>query len=640
MLPARKISSESIAFYINNIVASASQQRKSFERRWFDNNFFDDGYHFRYISRTTDRIVDVSDKTAANLPTRAIPKASRQLRGIVNLLLGPDYVPVVYPDKPPKYLDPNIPQDKEILDKIKNDAQNIGYWLTDKWDELNLIEKLTVMLITAGKTSVSYLQIWKDAVEEKIKIQTLDGFDLYLSDGSLTELEEQSAIIKAFPMPIERIKADERFDSSQSELVTPDNKYSTSPVKQAYMQSRYGQNAGNDAVPTAILKEAFIKEYVSKDNEEELRMLFPDIMSSRRVGDVIMRHTFTANDIVLKDEYIDLKTYPFVDFRFEPGAIYQTPIIERFIPANKSLDIAISRIEKWFNTMAVGLWTKRKGENFEISNIPGGGVVEYSGVPPSQVPLSNLPPAGFDFISFLEKVIEEQGASTSALGALPSGVKSGVAIESVKATEFANLKVSSNQLKKTVQRISEKMIEIASDFVTSETVYRIGKDNKPDYFDVLGERGAIVRQTLGLSSSEHTVIKSNYKIKIEVESGLGFTMEGKKQTMQQIINYMMQLANAGLITQDAVKVVTSKFLETYQFGATQEFMDAMESSTMTSQLSQDQLAQIKIAVVQALSDLGLVPNVNTSGRVQPDLRQEQPVLPVDQLDNMDLQGGV
>ena len=25
-------------------------RRRKFEQRWFDNNFFDDGYHFRYVS--------------------------------------------------------------------------------------------------------------------------------------------------------------------------------------------------------------------------------------------------------------------------------------------------------------------------------------------------------------------------------------------------------------------------------------------------------------------------------------------------------------------------------------------------------------------------------------------------------------
>ena len=32
-------------------------QRRVFERRWYDNNFFDDGFHFRYLSRTTNKII-------------------------------------------------------------------------------------------------------------------------------------------------------------------------------------------------------------------------------------------------------------------------------------------------------------------------------------------------------------------------------------------------------------------------------------------------------------------------------------------------------------------------------------------------------------------------------------------------------
>src|SRR3989304_9236125 len=142
----------------------------------------------------------------------------------------------------------------------------------------------------------------------------------------------------------------------------------------------------------------------------------------------------------------------------------------------------------------------------------------------------------FQYIQLLNSIIEEQGASTSALGVLPDGVKSGIAIESVKSTEYANLKIASDQLKSTIKRTSERMIDIASDFVMPQTVYVLEKGN-PSYFDIIGQNGIDVRNKIGEDVSQMIPIKKDYLVDIQVESGLGFTQEGKKQTMQQIITF-------------------------------------------------------------------------------------------------------
>jgi len=86
----------------------------------------------------------------------------------------------------------------------------------------------------------------------------------------------------------------------------------------------------------------------------------------------------------LKDEYIDYDNYPFAELRFESGYLYQVPIMERFIPLNKSQDIVVTRIEKWINTMVTGIYMKRKGENMILSNISGGQQIEYEGTPPAR----------------------------------------------------------------------------------------------------------------------------------------------------------------------------------------------------------------------------------------------------------------
>lgn len=598
---------QAIAQATDNIIKNEEMKRRGFERRWYDNNFFDDGFHFRYVSRSTGKIIDVSDKSI-NLPNRAIPKASRQIRGVTNLVLGGEPIPVIYPERVSKTNYPN-PEDYQTAKKqAKTIAKKSGIWIEQEWKAQELKEKLTLMLLLAAKHSVSYLEVWPDEVEEKIRTQVFDAFDIYL-DGTLTSIYDSPYIIKAVPMLIARIKANEIFDEAQTSRITPDNRFASSEVKEAYMKARFGSGSESDLSATLILKECFFKEYLSDDNWSDAIKMSKEngAMEGKSKGDMILRHSFVAGGLWLKDEYVNLKDYPFADYRFEPGPIYQVPLIERFIPANKSLDIAASRVERFMNTMVAGMWLKRKGEDFQISNIAGGQQVEYEGTPPVQANLANVPGYVFNFMEFLEKNIEEQGASTSALGQLPAGVKSGIAIESLKATEYANLKIATDQLKKTVKTITEKMLDIADKyFIKPQTVMGMEK-NEPDYFEIIGGAGIKARQDAEVALPEGIVpIKSDYNVDIQVESGLGFTQQGKKETAQQIVQFMMQLAQMGLMTVDAVKVMVQSLLETYQFGSTQEFMEAMESGTQSIPLTEEQITQMKVAVITALKDAGYI----------------------------------
>jgi hypothetical protein len=475
-----------------------------------------------------------------------------------------------------------------------------------EWEDQRLKEKLIQMVILTAKHGISFLQIWPDYVTNEIRSQVYDAFDIYLA-GSGDDIYASPSIIKAAPKLIKEIKANEIFDEAQLRKLDADNKYASSEIKQAYMQARFGTGP-NAQYPTIIQKESFAKEYLSDDNWDLAKEIGEDngALEGKSKGDQIIRHTFSAGGVWLKDEYTDLEEYPFVDYRMEPGAIYQTPLIERFIPANKSLDIVSSRVEKYANTMISGIWLKRKGENFQISNIPGGQIAEYETTPPTQMQMASVPGFMFNFMQYLEGVIEEQGASTSAMGQIPSGVKSGTAIESLKQTEYANLKIPTDMLKDTIERIGKRMLEVGHKWIDPQSVQTMDEGN-PDYFKVIGQKGIDKRKELGFPIPEEFIpIKKDYGVKVEVESGMGYTTEGKRNTMQQIVTFMTTMAQQGLISQDAVKVLMQKFLDTFGFGATQEFMEAMDTSTQSSQLTEDQLTQTKIALAEVLKDLGIV----------------------------------
>ena len=336
-LDTSELDKQRIAGEVEAFVQMLDLKRKPWERRWYDNNFFDDGFHFRFVSRTTGKIIDISAGKSALGPNRSIPKASRQIRGIANLLLGPEWFPVVYPQKInpnvfPKTMNPKTQKEepgdqyKQAIEYVKTHAQNIGHWITREWKNQEIDDKMTLMIILAAKHGVSFMQVWPDTVEEKIRTQVYDAFDIY-ADGSLTDFEENAMIVKACPKLVSKIKANEYFDKKQTDKISPDNKYASSEIKEAYMRSRFGRAMPNDSAVTLILKEAYIKEYVNSNNRDQIVRDLKERAGEFKMGDQIIRQVFEAGGIWLRDNYTSLKKYTIVPFNIETGTLYQVTLI-------------------------------------------------------------------------------------------------------------------------------------------------------------------------------------------------------------------------------------------------------------------------------------------------------------------------
>jgi hypothetical protein len=611
-IKSEEVTTDSIGQYVDELITYAKTERRSFERRWYDNNFFDDGYHYRYLQRTTNKIVDLSDRSNMYNPMRAIPKASRQIRGIANLLVSSDPTPIVFPERVMKsrFIDPLTKQIneevyKQALTISKDAAKKRGYWLEQEFEKQQLAEKMAFMVILAAKHGVSWLQIWPDAVEEQIKTQVYDAFDVF-TVGSMTEPEDAPFWGKGVPRLISQVKADSRFDKDQVLKISPDNKRSSSEIKEAYLNSRYSKESNPDTATTILQKEVYIKEYLNSEVKQRIKLQddADKILKDKEDDDMVMRQVFVAGNIWLRDRYVNLNHYPGVDFRFEPGNIYQVPMIERFIPTNKSIDAVTSRVEKFTHTMAVGAYMKRSGEQMKITNDAGGQVLEYDQTPPAQMALSPMPQYVFEFLSYLDKLVEEQGVSTSMLGKIPAGVKAASAIESLKATEYANLVIASRRLKRTVQTIAERMLEIADEyFVTPQEVQYLDKGN-PDYFQVIGNSALQSRRKLKVETAEDVLsIKKDLKVEIEVQSGAAYTREGKRELAKQIMDTMLQYAQLGYLPPESIKTAFEQWLKDLGFGALSEFMDAWETASQNGTLTSANMQQIKVAVAEVMKDM-------------------------------------
>lgn len=594
-----------VAQRVADEVTSYRQMRIRWERTWYDNDFFDDGFHFRYVSRNTGRIIDKTNASNAPTKMRAIPKASKQIRGIANLLVGTNPHPVIYPEQ---MLASNFPT-PEAFAEAKKEAIEIakkrGNWLNKEWDQEEVYDKAVEMIILAAKQSVAYLKVMPDPVNGGIKCVTRDGFDVFLLP-TIKDIDQSPVVAESVAVPIQEIWNNELYDERVRLSVSPDNKFSGSAIKDAYLRTRFGLALQGVSTGTAIKNEAFIREYLNEENTARIKKQKDAdiVLRGKKKGDPVTRQVVTTLDgKPLYDHYTTLSIYPYAPFRFEPGYMYQVSQIERFIPANKSLDAVVSRIEGFLHTMVTGIWAKRKTEGFRITNQYGGQVVEYDNDPPINIPSANVPPFVFQFIGLLNSFIEEQGLSVNTLAQIPTGVKAFRAIESLKESELNNLQIPLKQFQKTMKRVAQLYLEYADDFMVSPKMISGEDSSDPESYQVIGQRAFDLRNELKVPNDGLVPINKKAPIKIEIENGAAFTEEGRKSQMLELIQTLMPLFQTGSLPPEFLKLLATELMDTFKVGSLQEMTQALENLQAVGDVSQDDIEKIKIAMLEVMKDV-------------------------------------
>ncbi len=596
-----KVPTKDIADVVDTMMKSVSDLRKPFERRWYDNKFFDDGFHYRFIQRSSGRMVDLSEGGNVFNPFRAIPKASKQIRSIANTLLQNEYRPIAYPRR---IIAENFSQPQAFSQAVmmeKENSKKVGLWLQHMWEIQRMKQQMAQLFLSASIYGVAYLKIWPDRNKEIINQEMVDAFDINIL-GYMTDWDKLPFLIESHEKRISEIKANPMFEEEQLMKISPENKYASSEIKEAYMRSRYGLGTPNDYTASLILKEAHIDEYINDDNLMRIRKQkdAERILAGKNKGDKVNRQVFVAGNVWLRDKYLPFDK-PYLPLQLEPGPFYQTPLIERFISMNKSLDTIVSRVERIINTTAVGAWMKRKGENFQPSNMAGGIMYEYEVAPPTQLEVAALPNYILNFVNMLSGFIAEQGMPMTG-GSIPKGKNSAQALEAMKANEVNNIKMIADQWGLFLKRWAETMVSLADDYFIKPQEIQTVFQGSPVYVDVVGQTAFDKMTELGIPNDHLTPISKKYSVEIRAESGLGYTPEAKKAAALQLSNFMLMITKEGIVPPTVMQQFIKNLLESFNFGSTQEFMELVEKSAQ-NQVPPQMLDQIKLAVAQVMHDI-------------------------------------
>jgi hypothetical protein len=538
-----KMTNQERAARVDLIAKSLEEARFRYTSKWYSNIAFFENNHF-VMWNTQSRVID---KIAAppGRVMRAIPKARRQIKAMQNMILANEPRWSVIPD------DLSNPQESEKL------AKAINHWLQELWQKINVRKKLDTLVENALIMPVAWLKIGFDKFKDEIFVEVKDAFDVltpFYIDAD--NYEDSPFIIEYMIKNIGDLEA--IYGKAKTEKIMPDNRLAASDYKNYRLEEKVNNRMLNveRELQTVVVKVMF--EKVKREGQKNL------IKKTTVAG--------MNQSVFLDYEEYESNNYPFVPYSPNTGSFYQPAKIEELIPTNKGLDMFVSSIENYTDLMVKGRYQKQKGNNVSRITNETGEIVEYTTAPLEQMPLIPIPNYLFAQIQNYEKWIEESGVSTSALGKVPRGIRAYKAIESLKQSDYANLRVPVSNLADALQKMTEKIIDLAAEhYLIPRTVYR-SEDEQSENFQVIGEAGAKqpINEDVMRGENPPIVIKGSYRVKCVIENGLSYTEEGKRDTLRELFQ-------GGVIS-------AKHLLKGFNFANVQEILDEVAAESGPSMI--------------------------------------------------------
>lgn len=581
--------------------------KKHWEPRWYLAMAFYEGVHFTYPKKDTTGNWQRRNEVGKNKVIREIPKAKKQLDSVRNLILKLKQRPIVYPDKNIIIADGVDPEkQKQEEQKALLQGRFLEYYLNEKMKLARFKKKLVRY---AELFHVSYIQILNDNGKKEFAVY--DPFEISVFP-TISNINDYPMLAKHVSHRFEDLVGNELYDQ---EVITriannaKDGKFSGSIYKDSYMRERYG-NAPEDNVMVdelyqivkvkvdqdgqVVEDEAMyeadynesIKQYEGQMQEDGVTPVEIPQMGELEEVERLRIRAYIGTDKV-RDEVTKLSMIPISMFCWGDEA-YATSLMEDLMPLNKAYDVFVSKLEHKAKKLDTGRIVIQQGESTKLLTTNDAEFVRYKRFKPEIMEEASVPNAFMAAINLCEGDMREQGIALTSAAGIPPGVEAWRAIESLKDIDYAGIGTQSDNLNECLTDITEKLTEmLAYDMTESEVVQMENEKGKPQSYNVIGKRGAdILTQGGAPLPSDTIVIDPNRTVKVEIESEMTWTEEGKR-------NLVLDLIKGGILPKEIglealkfgnTKDVLQKLIEQETFG--KSMIDAPDFKALPVEMQQ------------------------------------------------------
>mgnify|MGYP007127632317 CR=1 FL=1 len=383
----------------------------------------------------------------------------------------------------------------------------LGEYLAFQYDKLGLEDKTNKALLYGLLYGLGIYQYGyddrADNGEGNVWIEVLDPFDTYI-DPYCTGIEDARYVVKVTSKPYELIVKNPNYDKKVVENLSTTSNLSESDYKNLILNNE--NNVANSG-KNIILHETWC---VTEDG---------------------IRVITTANNEILRNELTDFDKLPFEIYQpdINIGTIYGEGWVKNIVPLNKAINyLETSRLE--YNILInKGRLLVPKGAGIKSVTNQNGEKIQYKqGFKPEFLP---TPPMGSDVdkqLSSLNVYLQTIGAANEAfMGVTPTGIKSGIAIETLIASNFNQLYDLVNNLSNTLARLGEDILKMGYKYQLLSKPFRTSEG---DYWSVVGGEAQEDVERL----MKTIQLPSNPEVKVRITSGVAHTKEGKRDILMTL----------------------------------------------------------------------------------------------------------
>ena len=492
------------ATFIDSIYENLKQYYLKQQRDWYINERFVRGDHWIVFNKTLNQV--------QQLPIipwevrRTVNKIRTQVRWVKNFIKR---------NQPRWQAAPADSTDESLKEAINYNKIIQNVYEVNKFPSL-----ITDVVVNALKFSVWILEA--ALVPHKdwqiLEFWVNDTFDIFF-DPEATSIKDSRFFLKVVKKSLTSIKWNKNYTIEW--WLSADNKDWASDYKDMLEKEKFNTQSSAkslDDFESILLKELWIK-------------------TKREDGSTLIRIITSAGNQIIRVKDTNYKRFPLFLYNpeREPNSIYSDPWIKDLISLNKSLDKSASNVETYNARMLGGKWLTKKWVEVSTITDKGSEIISYKwNTAPTQMVLQPLPNTPFQYMSSLERWIEEFGGIREAsLWRSPWSLQSGKWLEALQSADATTVAEPVENLELFLSDIGEFILETISDnqvisntFVDGKTEIKYigsGAENKPS----------------------DTIIVEPRKVKVTIVPELAYSEESKKEII-------FKLAEAGMIDQQTL----------------------------------------------------------------------------------------
>jgi hypothetical protein len=496
---------------------AAKKNRQIMDWNWYlYDNYYRGNHYIQFNKRTNQIVTPPRPKGQIRLTVNVIYSICRAIRNFATSYR-------------PKW---EVATDSTTEDEINNSRKSADT-LDFYYDHLELPKKIKGIANYIIKYGIGYFQYgWDeeatglDNQKGEVDVWTRDPFDVYLDPAGMETGDIQNCryIDIAVSKPIQDIINNKVYEAKlkaanlQAEDISGSTTRAASEFKQILIQNQYAGSFGSeDEFKTVILHETLYKKLVKDDTQVW-------------VASWIEGH-------LLRNEQTEFNKYNLIPIPSDdnPNEIYGEGYIKNLVPLNKVLNRLESQVVEYNNLVNRGriIADKDAGIN-KITNETGEIIEKNAGADVHDMQPAGLAPDMNAQINRMRDYIKEiSGVLDAFMGKVPEGVKSGVALESLKAQTANNLQDIKDNLEVGLGQLGEGILEtLANEVVAPRQLKTAGKDGKSEYFKIKGQVGVGANEEL---SDDTYVIGNQNQVKVIIGSGLAYTREGRITRLDKLL---------------------------------------------------------------------------------------------------------